>query len=94
MAQEKLSLRNGEFWSFNLASFASNLSYFYLCGSGSVFWIEVHIVAEYGSNLDLDQQHWSKVPMTNWRTLNKKVHLVHVPYKRQYKNFPEQEKDT
>ena len=42
---------NGEFVSskLNLTSFAYNLSYFYLCGSGSIFRIRIRIqkVAEY-----------------------------------------------
>ena len=43
---------------FSLSYFASNLYYYYLYGSGSVFWIRirVHKVVEYGSNLDPDPQ--------------------------------------
>ena len=44
----------------NRKLFASNLSYIYLSWSGSVFGIRIriHKVPEYGSNLELDPQHW------------------------------------
>ena len=42
--------------------YASNLSYIYLRGSGSVFGIRIHKGPEYGSNLDPDPQHWTVSP--------------------------------
>ena len=56
----QLSLRMANYllFKFNLTPFASNLSYFYLCGSRSMFRIQIQIdkVVEYGSNLDLGPQ--------------------------------------
>ena len=44
----------------NLTPFVSILSFFYMCGSGSVFWIRIriHKAPEYGSNMDPDPQQW------------------------------------
>ena len=50
-----------ELWIYflNLAPLAAFLSYFYMCGSGSVFgipvWIRIHKAPEYGSNTDPQQ---------------------------------------
>ena len=48
-----------------LSPFVSIFSYFYMCGSGSVFQIRIriHKAPEYGSNTDPvpDPQHWSAV---------------------------------
>ena len=44
----------------NLTSFASILTYICMCGSRSVFRIQIRIqdAPEYGSNSDPDPQHW------------------------------------
>ena len=44
----QLGLWKGDFFVLNLTHFDSNLSYFYLCGfgSGSIFGIRIHKVAE------------------------------------------------
>ena len=44
----------------NLSHFASNLSNL----SGSIFEMQIHEVAKFGSNLDPDPQHWSALYCT------------------------------
>ena len=58
---------------FNLTPFAKNVSYIYLCGSGSLFVIRIriHKGPEYGSNQDPDpqqgQQKRKDYILTTWR---------------------------